>query len=317
MTQHVLVPVNLYQCFNEGPRAVEAAMRGGFVATSVRLRGGKGGTNQRKLIRRHRKAWKTEVEDLGFDYGDATYAAVWFAIARAVGIDCEGHGWLEAVNELEARAEANAVVELCILYALKRWGLNGESGLFGESLRNGGAGFRPQAFKALKAFVQRFMGWDEGQGPPETALDWWGYLSLKFFFLGEKGVREFRKAERGWFSAVCPMIYQIAYEGRWGAKEKAELGVKRWPEHVERGDFDMLVGCGRWDDKNRDGEVQPGEVIGNMETIRSLLADFEVRRMHHYVGNGASMMLAKGHRYYHSMADLAKLVGDDSSIGMA
>lgn len=294
-TRHVLTLVTLEEVFRLDPGAFVRALSAGWAAVDVRLRGGFGPVNQARMDAETHQRW---LRLLRPHHGSVrpTYTDAVFALARDAGLECWGHGWLEAPSDDAVTREAEACAKTSADLFLMRWGVNAEIGTFGRDKR-----FRPGAFDQLRDFVEVF------EKLNEAILDWMGFASTRWMY--GAGVPEFEAGFTALWGLCAQMVYQTTWEGKYGAKATCERGRSVWRVQTEVDCWTPLVGVGRWHDDDKDGVVDPGEVVGSVGTLRQLIATFRPSMVRHYVGYGAATQITDGHALYPALADLIPTLG--------
>ena len=297
MTKHVLTLVTLPEVFDLGPSVVQQALRAvPWLAVDIRLRGGRGPTNQARLSATHAAAWTHTLKLLIPTYRRdnpltwPNYAEAMYACARAAGLECWGHGWLEAETIEQATKEAEVCAITSTRLGLLRWGLNAEVGVFGKQ-----GSFRPQGVEVAAAFGMRFA------SRSEAIVDWMGFASLRWMY---GNVTEFTPDFCAIWGLNAQMVYQTQWGGKTGAKATSERGRAIWQVQTESDCWTPLIGVGRWDDKDHDGVVDAGEVGGDPETTRQMVQFFKPTILRHYLGYGAAAQLATGNRLYPALTRL-------------
>lgn len=305
MTRHCLTLVHVSEILDLDPDAVLTALPA-FGAVDVRLRGFSGAdgfTNCGRLSDKHWERWGPVLERVwSGDEGERpTYAGAVYALARHLDLECWGHGWLEASSVQQAREEAVFAAMVIDEHGLTRWGVNGEIGLFGRPKKKGDALTTVPAARVQLGIGLALEHLDELMDGPMVVIDWMGFASLRWMYGGD--VAEFSlDFVRRW--ALAQMVYQTAWEGRAGAKATSDRGREIWEHQVERGGWSPLIGVGRWEDRDHDGLVDPGEVVGSVATLRHLIATYAPAWVRHYVGNGAASQLTVGRPDYPALAEL-------------
>ena len=299
MTAHVLTIVNARQVLAQcDPVALREAV-GAFSAVDVRLRGfsGAGGyTNCDRLDDKLWKRWKGHLDGVweGDDGERPTAARVIYGLARLAGAEAWGHGWLEAANDAQAYQEAGFVLPVVDEYGLARWGVNAEIGTFGRGKPL--TSVPRQRIRAGQDASRAFR--YAMRAAHSVALDWMGFADLTWMYgAGPEHDAEFVAL----WDECAQMAYQTAWEGRAGAKATCERGRALWT-----GPWSPLVGVGRWHDDNRNGRVDPGEVVGSVSTLRNIIAEFAPERVRHYVGNDAATQITVGRPDYPALGSLVR-----------
>lgn len=292
-TRHVLTLVTLPQVFAEcDPGAFVAALdAGGWMAVDVRLRGGRGPTNEGRMSSGDWTRWQDALKP-HFGTTRPTYADAMFALTDEADLERWGHGWLEAPSLAAVEREAAACAKVSEGRKLRRWGCNAEIGTFGRDRK-----FRPEGLALSRAFVKAF-----GRVNMATVLDWMGFASLRWMY--GAAVPEFDAEFCDLWGLCAQMVYQTTWGGKHGAQETAERGRRVWQVQTEVDCWTPLVGVGRWHDDDGDGVVDPGEVVGDPETLRKLIETFLPSIVRHYVGYGAATQITVGHERYPALASL-------------
>lgn len=317
MTRHVLALVTLPEIFDLGADAVVDALACGWHAVDVRLRGGYGSTNEDKLQTRHAEDWWPVLERLtGMRLGDRTtwptYAEALFAVAGHLGIECRGHGWLEARDPAAAAGEAAAVIGAIERHDLAEWSINDEAGVWG---RNGS--FRRDGYLLLDTHTTALH-----EGQQTCHISRVGFWSPRWQYRGARDLAwETPPPGRRRYHRVGQMLYGTEWDGKHGVRRMAERGRgedpgwQGWPEHAGAGLWAPWVGVGRWHDRNGDGQIDPGEIVGSVDTLRRLIDTFAPGEIVHYVGYGAASQLTDGREDYPALASLVPTLIDDQAAG--
>lgn len=229
--------------------------------------------------------------------------------ARAAGLRVRIHHWAgreyrrgdgtAGVTADDGRVDGRTAAMWCRLYRAEACAINAERDVWrGRSGRE-----HEDAVDYLDAYADAYHAEEAGE------LHYLGYMHPPVYYPGGEGLPEWLRRR---YQMGQAMAYRADYDGIMHVLQRARMA---WPDSR----LGAWAGVGRWQDADRDGEVDPGEVIGDAEAWRRLIGERAcgIEEVTWYVGHGeAWRQLVQGHDLHPPLVALvAQIEADEGGTG--